>query len=1246
MATITDIKKRISELSPANFQEFCDTLISKRGAGFLHGYGMKSGTGNTTPGNPDSYFRTEDGKYIFLAYTIQQSNIYSKLREDIEKCLDPSKTGVEVKDIEQIICCHTSSNLSAGDDKKLHDFCENQGVVLTIWGLDELANQVHNRYRSLARDYLGLSIDTNQIFAIDDFVAQYDANVMSAPLNTVFQYRENEKREIIQDIENNSVVIVAGKAGVGKTRLVLEASKEVSQTYGYRLLCVKNNNLGLYDDLVSATEQPDRYLFFIDDANELAEIDQILAYTTKTHLGYIVKIIVTVRDYAKASVVSSVRKYADPRIIEIMPFSDEEIQGFLKDNLGICNNDYVRQITRIAEGNPRIAYMAGRMAKEKQDLSSIRDVSNLYEAYYENYLDETFENDNNLCFAAGILSVINAVMLNNMSALQELLDSYGISCEAFKEKILKLASLEVTEIRMDQVAMLSDQCLANYMLYYVFFKKRLVPFSQVLEIGYKHFRNGVIRSIDTIFNIFESEDTRFYFEQEILKTWDALKNSQDTIYEDFVKDFHVLRPEEAFLLVEKKIKTIEKKEFDATNVDFNRNVFLHEESILSYLEGYQHSEYLNYVLELLFAYASKTEETLVSGVNWLKNTYGIGVNDYKYRYHTQRLISEYLLDAVSVSKKDAISMAIGLQWAKYALAFSFSTSEIGRGNKLFLYNLQIKNSEGIRSMRQACWDILLTITLKTEWKEIVITVLDEYSRRLNEELDKGIVADDIVKIQQLLPGLSCSRISFLVVVERLLANCSKLNVEFNEKWSNLLCGKEWDIYKLLRNDFPSSGLEYEEYINEREERIREYGEKLAIDDIEGVVQSVNDIISDPMIKRASYDINHGFELIIQQFDENQMKEFIRAFLQFGSELSVNPAPAFEKLNSFFDSETLLNYLNDANFPQKNDWLFAFFVSLPAEKANREMCDALIQFLRSDTDKTLSTSSYRRLRVLDKFLPIEPNLYPIACAIIYEKRCYSEFIVRLYFEYFFHEQFYSPQELISLFNNDIDLLQDIYFFMQKRDTLADLNGCFLIEFLAIDESWLQNYSNVFWEHVINHKGYDNYKSIALWKSDQYKEYFDYIFYHYPDEVWYRWRISSAFKDLLAHIGDNTVIGTHQQEWLTSLITDNAFSDKITVIFEIVCELSDVVRRNAIQTFLDINSDFDVFKEIDIVPNHWFGSGSLVPAYQRQLEFLESLFPLVPGVKFLKHRNLVKEKIESLREMIKREEVDEIYRNLYM
>ena len=102
MSSITDIKRRIIELGPAEFQEFCDTFLSKKGCGNVHGYGMKAGTGKTTKGNPDTYFRKENGKYVFVAYTMQDQGIYSKIKEDVEKCLDVLKTGIETSGIEEI----------------------------------------------------------------------------------------------------------------------------------------------------------------------------------------------------------------------------------------------------------------------------------------------------------------------------------------------------------------------------------------------------------------------------------------------------------------------------------------------------------------------------------------------------------------------------------------------------------------------------------------------------------------------------------------------------------------------------------------------------------------------------------------------------------------------------------------------------------------------------------------------------------------------------------------------------------------------------------------------------------------------------------------------------------------------------------------------------------------------------------------------------------------------------------------
>lgn len=1243
MASITDIKRKILELAPAPFQEFCDTLISKHGYGEIHGLGMKAGTGNTTKGNPDTYFRKENGKYLLVAYTITQKDIYRKLKNDIDKCLNPAMTGLELTSIDEIICCHTSSNLTPGDDKKLHDYCQSKGISLSIWGIDELANQVHNHYRSLA-NLLGLNIDTNQIMSADDFVALYDSHGISAPLSTCFQYRENEKEEITEALNDNPVVVITGKAGVGKTRLVLEVVTNFAQNNGYKLLCVKNNNLGLFNDLVAATEEPDRYLFFIDDANELAELNQILEYTIKRKKGYLVKVIVTVRDYAKEKVIFIVNQYTNSRIIEVSSFSDDEIRGFLNDNLNIRNEDYIKQIIRIAEGNPRIAYMAGKLAVEKQNISSIKDVSQIYNAYYEKYINGTIGNDDDLCFAAGVLSVVNAVVLSNMSVLNSLLKEYGITTEDFKKKILQLASLEVVEIQLDQVATISDQCLANYMLYYVFFVKKLISFSSILETGYKNFRNGVLRTINTLLNIFNSEVTRSYCEQEILKVWDKLKSTRDTAYKDFAKDFHVFRPEESFLLAQQIIENIASEEFDIYKIDLSKNSYCLHEDVLHFLSGYQYSDYLEYVIEILLEYCSKTSTTLVSGYKWLENSYGMDVSSYKYRYYNQTKISEYLLKYIA--EGNTIAMFVGFNWAKYSLGFSFHPTETGRGNQLIIYNINIKASDGLTKYRTICWKILITLASFVEWKDKVTRYLDSYSCHLHGEPDIEIVKTDVEFVEQLLSILNCDNVSFLKTIQRLLDCGNRVGVNFNNQWLSLLTGKDWELYKLLEDDFFSSGMEYEEYEAKKKTMIAEYGKNISTQDISDLVDCMSRIISDITESRGAYSITHNFELIIQQFDKTKLEVFLNEFMNNGLNISISPWIVLEPLNKGEDSIKLFSYIQQAEFSQKNEWLFCFFNTLPNEKVGSEVLQDFLSFLQSDSDRHVHSSAYRTLRVLDKFLKIEPNIYPLACSIIFKKRHYNPFIVKIYFELLFHDQIYTPEELLKLFKFNLGLLQEIYFYILQESQSIDLNGVFLTKFLALEESWIQKYSAFFWDDEAKHKGYNQYRNSALWKTENYIEYFDYIFYHFPKEEMYLWRIGCVFKDAFTCEDDDTNIELHQKEWIKHIITVNSSSEIINIIFDFVCELKYEIRRLAIQTFLDINQEYETFSKLSLLPNHWSGNESLVPAYQAQIDFLESLLPLVHEVKFLKHRALIKSRIEMLREMIKREEVDVICRNLYM
>lgn len=94
------------------------------------------------------------------------------------------------------------------------------------------------------------------------------------------------------------------------------------------------------------------------------------------------------------------------------------MRDFIKLNLKIENSDYIEQIVRIAGGNPRIAYMAGKLAIEKNDLRFISNMEELYKSYYGFFLDTTpVLSDLRISMAASIISIFNTVEIEQTDGI-------------------------------------------------------------------------------------------------------------------------------------------------------------------------------------------------------------------------------------------------------------------------------------------------------------------------------------------------------------------------------------------------------------------------------------------------------------------------------------------------------------------------------------------------------------------------------------------------------------------------------------------------------------------------------------------------------------------------------------------------------------------------------------------------------------------------------------------------------------
>lgn len=216
MANIETIKQKILQLDAGSFQNLCDSYLYKIGYPNIVSLGGEPGTQKTTLGTPDTYFITANGKYVFVEYTTQRTKLFAKIRNDLEKCLDTAKTGVPHDKISEIIYCHTSSNLTPFQDSEVKTLCEDVGIKLTVIGIDKLAEDIYLFHHNLSRDFLGISISTNQIQSYDEFIISYNSNKMAAPIDTKFLFREKEFQDIGDAYLKVDVVILSGSAGTGK----------------------------------------------------------------------------------------------------------------------------------------------------------------------------------------------------------------------------------------------------------------------------------------------------------------------------------------------------------------------------------------------------------------------------------------------------------------------------------------------------------------------------------------------------------------------------------------------------------------------------------------------------------------------------------------------------------------------------------------------------------------------------------------------------------------------------------------------------------------------------------------------------------------------------------------------------------------------------------------------------------------------------------------------------------------------
>lgn len=1244
MGTQNQIKLRLLELEGGKFQRLCDDWLHRKGFENINAIGMMQFADRVVKGTPDSLLMQDNGEFIFSEYTVQQERLVQKLEDDINKCFDEAKTGITIENIAEIIICYLGK-LTTEDINKLRNLCYDKGVMLTLYGLDSISLSIKNSYPVLSETYLDLPLDTGQLLSVDDFITRYGKSNFTTSIDHKLLFREEFIDNATQALERGNFLLISGAAGLGKTVLSVNlANKLKHDKPELKVICLFDKGADLIRDITAYFSEPGEYLIFIDDANRLDNrLDYILHYLNDHNEKRNFKIIATVRDYARSSVIDKVKKYTTPHELIITPLTDNQIKELSETLFGIKNRDYQERIQEVSCGNPRLAVMASKVAIETNQIQSIQNVTSLYKDYFgENENVKLVIDDKRLALAACAISFFRKIDKLNEQQMKLIENSFGIQSEDFWELVGVLHKNELVDLYENEVVKITDQVLSTYLFYTTVFERKIVSFSAIVNDFYQDHKSIIVDSLNPVINAFDQKIVVADIRSEIQGIFSKFSSNTniDTSIE-FLNTFWFALPTEALLFAESIIEEMPVIDVDWKSADFVESKNIPQKpslvNLLSHFIFYGELEF-KLSFELLVKYVAKDQSSLGVVIRALLETYNIKPDDWKYGYFAQAHIIDTL--TILMKEKDGYLFSrLFILYSKSLLKIEHSEHKWSRGNAINIITFRVSPDNYLMPIREKIICNMGVLVAEPEMKTLVIDLFKDYVNIIQCEGKDMAEADLPFFEKYLVNKIDRNDISQCIVMQNYCDHLESIELSFPQNWRNDFSNKTLDISNLLLEDRQARrtlNMSYEEYNQYRHQSLVSHFANFSTSDFVQFLEQCKELHNSLSGRDRDYLLKHGLEMsLIALADSTNVfyPELISIYLEYDDHFDINPNHIVISLFKKTSADDVLLLLLSKEYIWRNLWLSAFYAQLPEAYIDKNKCELLLDHI----NKVQSHELYEWLGFLDKYKNSDPYIYSKIVRVLVEKskgdvkfggplrdifRSNSSIFGRWFAE------FYPDQELVfdaylTAFN--LDWHWD--YSGEALNLLLNERFDFIYQFIDQVykiEKWPDSHTNMPELHF-------------LWKRENYIEdiesYAKYL--HSKDEHAYRYGDSVFSKLFIKSDGSDDSIHI-KKEFCRSTIKRNVSNIQfVCFVFNVLRHLDIDFRRELIAIFLHENNSFEDFQTLDyeLTTRSW--SGSRVPILDREKNFLESLLPLFNSIKFLKHKSYVEKQIENKEKSIEYE-----------
>ena len=1218
MSKLNQIQSAITSLGAGAYQKLMDSYIMKK-YGFcnIQPLGSHSGTDKTTKGTPDSFVQLENGLFVLIAHGSVSDNAFKKVESDVISCLDESKTGIKVEDIDQIICCHTSTNFTPGQIKSLCSHFENT----TLIGLGEVSFDLFLRFPDLAHKCLGIELDTHQIFDYRDFVEYSKNNAYSTTLDMPLLCRESELEQICSMLSENPVTIILGQSGIGKTRLALEAAQKFSLQNNYVLKIIRNNGESIYEDIKSTFTDDNNYLVIVDDGDQLTQVNHLLDICVDKNRTHSFKILLTVRDYAKEKLLRTIQSIVLPSVFVLHPLTSENIKTVLSNNLGIQSEAVTNQILKIAKGNIRLAIMAGMCALDG-NFENLRNSFDIFNNYYSEIIAGF---DRNELIVASLIGFFDSFMLSENCLPLKIALTYGIDSIKFKEICSNLRSKEVISIYETQAVKFENQNLRDYLLYYVFFKEKWLKPSEMICLSFPAYRNRVVFAFNTLVNLFFSDDNVQYIENEVKKAWATIKSSSNDVVSSFIEAFHLLIPDETLLFVKQQIELLPEYHEDLLSFDFesNRNYHYIRSKLIDILSGFKYTDRFEDAIYLALSLFERTTEHPMDIYFLFSEKWGFGHESYKNNYHDELLLINQLICYHDQSKSNLSALCL-LFAASSNLKLEFSATEATSADAVSFIRFGLAACDEIYNIRKLSFMALRELYISTDFHRHALKELLDYDYYIKKPSDNAIVEHDICVFSELFaPSLDIQVFENCMLLEHVECACNKCSIPYPSAMPKCKDNPVYNIYFAVKKDY---FLEYKDLNAAQIAREHDISTLVAVisDDELSAFWLALKGMSNTMSSRDEWEISTGIDVVfsaLSKCSKTRLLVCCASYFDADTPFCQLPAQIVKSLINRLGFSGTLSFIEEHSFYAKDLWLATLYDQIPISAICEQTCNKIIECLTNPSNRPNIVS----LKTVLKINSINPGYLTKYIAELNAIGMDKPFYMSMFLQQVNFQENLSQAEFVDLFKDDMQILIEAYINALRGRDYYDSEGEFLTLIVQKDVEAIKQVVRVVQrEHLFR----DDYNCLnALWAQDNYIDFItmamDYI---RENDDFLSW--VSLSESLLMRHSKDAVILERQDNWVKQyIILNHSNIECMKFLFNALCNCSKEQLHEAIMIFCKFNQSFEDFKLFHLVPTHFSWSGSEVPYIEKQIQFFMDLKNDLSGFDFIEHRAYLSEKIKS-------------------